>query len=102
METQQTSLPKRTSPHYTARHRHHLSGRGYTTWSDGVADGRHGHAFDDGEPAGFIADCVGSPVHRHAWNVSTVRRIERGYTSGPLLERALVPAMSWISRVLRR
>ena len=102
MKREQPDRSKRESPRYTARHRHNLAGRGYTVWSEGVVDGRHSHGLENSESLGFVADCVGSPVHRHAWTIGTPRRTERGYTSGPLLERALMPPVSWISRVLRR
>lgn len=102
MEIQAPPSPKRVSQRYTARHRHQLPGRGYTSWSEGVANGRHSHTIEDTGRAGFVGDSVGSPVHRHAWNVSTPRRVERGYTSGPVLDGPVTPAVSWISRVLRR
>ena len=103
MQVQQaTQLPRRPSPHYTARHRHHLPGRGYTSWSNGVIDGRHSHTTDSAEGTAFVADSVGSPVHRHAVSILTTHRIEHGYTSGPCAEGAVVPPLSWIGRVLRR
>jgi hypothetical protein len=102
MEPQAPSTSKRASPRYTARHRHQMPGRGYTSWSEGVANGRHSHTIEDGGRLGFVGDSVGSPAHRHAWNISTPRRIERGYTSGPILDGPVVPAVSWFSRFLRR
>jgi hypothetical protein len=102
MSDNQPDEPKRVSPRYTARHRHHIPGWGDTAWSEGVANGRHTHGLEEGERLGFVADCVGSPVHRHAWNISTPRRIERGYSSGPILDRTVPPPASWISKMLRR
>jgi hypothetical protein len=102
MQVQQAQLPRRVSPHYTTRHRHHLPGRGYTSWSDGVVDGRHSHTVEAPEGTSFIADSVGSPVHRHAVSMLTAHRIEHGYTSGPAVESAVVPPLGWIGRVLRR
>jgi hypothetical protein len=99
---QQTQLPRRSSPHYTTRHRHHLPGRGYTSWSEGVVDGRHHHSVDGTEGTTFVADSVGSPVHRHAVSILTAHRMEHGYTSGPTTDGTVVPALGWIGRVLRR
>jgi hypothetical protein len=98
----QQSPSRRPSPSYTARHRHHLPGGGDTGWSEGVANGRHSHGIDDAERQGYVEDSVGSPVHRHAWNRRTPKRTEHAYTSGPLLDRAPLPALGWISRMLRR
>lgn len=96
-------LSHRPSPSYTARHRHHLPNGGYTGWSEGVPNGRHSHGLaEEVESQGYVEDSVGSPAHRHAWNRRTPKRTEHAYTSGPLLDRALAPASSWISRVLRR
>lgn len=92
----------RPSPSYTARHRHHLPNGGYTAWSEGVPNGRHNHGIDDAEQQGYVEDSVGSPVHRHAWNRRTPKRTEHAYTSGPLTDRPLPPAVGWITRVLRR
>ncbi|MGI8554103.1 MAG: hypothetical protein ACR2PL_25455 [Dehalococcoidia bacterium] len=92
----------RPSPSYTATHRHHLPGHGYTSWSEGVPNGRHSHTIAAPEEGGYIEDSVGSPVHRHAWNYRTSKRTEHGYTSGPLLERAVGSPLTWITRVLRR
>jgi hypothetical protein len=103
MQVTQTYHPAtRTAVHYTARHRHHLPSGGYTDWSEGVANGRHSHEAGGVDEFGHVADCVGSPVHRHAWSAHRLGRKEHGYTSGPLLERALVPAFEWLQRVFSR
>jgi hypothetical protein len=102
MQVQHTQTPRRISPHYTSRHRHHLPGGGYTSWSNGVVDGRHSHTAEGADGTAFVADSVGSPVHRHAVSILTGHRVEHGYTSGPSVEDAAVPALNWISRVLRR
>jgi len=102
MHVQQAQVPGGSSQHYTARHRHHLPGRGYTSWSEGVVDRRHSHTMDGAEGTTFVADSVGSPVHRHAVSILTAHRTEHGYTSGPSAERTVVPALDWIGRVLRR
>ena len=96
------AAPRRPSPSYTARHRHHLPSGGYTGWSEGVPNGRHSHAIEDTEQQGYVEDSVGSPAHRHAWNRRTPKRIEHAYTSGPQLDRAPSPSAGWLSRVLRR
>lgn len=101
MSVQQRSAPRRVVQTYTARHRHHVPGLGYTEWSEGVPNGRHGHAIVDPERHGYVEDSVGSPVHRHAWNVTTLRRTDHGYTSGPALDRPLPAAVSWLARFLR-
>jgi hypothetical protein len=98
----QTYPAAREAVHYTARHRHHLPGGGYTDWTEGVPNGRHSHGADDVDGVGHVADSVGSPVHRHAWNVHRRGRKQHGYTSGPLLERTLVPALEWLQRVFSR
>jgi hypothetical protein len=89
-------------PHYTTRHRHHLPSGGYTDWSEGIANGRHSHGVADADHDGYVAQSVGSPVHKHAWNTHCTKGIKQGYTSGPLVEGALVPAARWISRFLGR
>jgi hypothetical protein len=102
MQVSQSYPAVRTAAHYTARHRHRLPGGAYTGWSEGVANGRHNHGIEDSERLGYIAASVGSPAHRHAWSLHTRKRIESGYTSGPLLERPLLPAIHWIGRLLGR
>ena len=102
MGNERQPAPQRESVSYTARHRHHLPGGGYTGWSEGLANRRHSHPTESVEQHGYVEDSVGSPVHRHAWNHRTLKRAVHSYTSGPLLERQLAPAISWLSRVLRR
>jgi hypothetical protein len=102
VQVQEAQIPHRVSPRYTARHRHYLPGWGYTSWSEGVPDGRHGHTLETAKAPGFIADSVGSPVHRHAWSVETPRRTEHGYSSGPLVPGTVAPPINWLTRVLRR
>jgi hypothetical protein len=102
MQITQNFPVARAVPHYTARHRHHLPNGRYTDWSEGIANGRHSHSAGDSERNGYISDCVGSPVHRHAWDMHRRTGIRQGFTSGPLIERSLAPALHWISRVLGR
>ncbi len=102
MQISQTYPAVRTAVHYTARHRHHLPGGGFTGWSEGVANGRHNHGVEDSERMGYIAASVGSPAHRHAWSLHTRKRIESGYTSGPLQERPFSQPIQWLGRLLGR
>src|SRR4051794_33998110 len=102
MQITQAYPAPRAVPHYTARHRHHLPNGGYTDWSEGIANGRHSHNVGDAERQGYIADSVGSPVHRHAWNIHHRKGIGKGFTSGPLVEQTLMPALTWLSRFLGR
>jgi hypothetical protein len=99
MQAMQTYPVAHAAEHYTARHRHHLPGGGFTDWSEGVANGRHGHGVPEIDGFAQLADSVGSPAHRHAWSIHRRRRQERTYTSGPLIERAPLPAFQWLQRV---
>jgi len=98
----QTNPATRSTEHYTARHRHHLPGGGFTDWNEGVPNGRHSHGVAATVGFGQVADSVGSPVHRHAWNIHRRGRREQGYTSGPMLERTPPPALQWLQRVFVR
>jgi hypothetical protein len=89
----------RVIQHYTARHRHHLPVGGFTAWSEGIANGRHTHGLSGSDGFAQVADSVGSPVHRHAWTLHRRGRKEQGFTSGPLIERPLQPAIQWLQRV---
>ncbi|SRR5579875_2255968 len=102
MQVSQTYPAVRAAVHYTTRHRHHLPGGGFTDWSEGVANGRHNHGVADSDRMGYVAASVGSPVHRHSWSLHTRKRIESGYTSGPLQERSLAQPIQWIGRLLGR
>jgi hypothetical protein len=102
MSVAQRPVTRRVTTTYTARHRHHLPGHGYTDWSEGVPNGRHGHALVDPDQYGHIEDSVGSPAHRHAWSIYRTKRVEHGYTSGPALDRPLPPPVGWLVRFLHR
>lgn len=102
MSVQQRPAPRRLTVTYTARHRHHLPGHGYSDWSESVQNGRHSHTIADPERYGHVEDSIGSPAHRHAWSVYRAKGAEHGYTSGPMLDRPLPPAVGWIARFLHR